>query len=48
MQEGLQLNFEGGEVRPFPEASKCKQTRKEVVVGGNTEVVIQMEPAKPK
>jgi len=44
----LQPNFEGGEARPFPEASKWKQTRKEVVVGGNTEVVIQMEPAKPK
>jgi len=44
----FQPNFEGGEVRPFPEASKWKQTRKEVVVGGNTEVVIQMEPAKPK
>ena len=43
----FQPNFEGGEVKPFPEASKWKQSRQEVIVHGNTEVVIQMEPAKP-
>ena len=43
----FQPNFEGSETKPFPEASKWKQTRQEVIVRGNTEVVIQMEPAKP-
>ena len=43
----FQPNFEGGGFKPFPEASKWKQARQEVIVRGNTEVVIQMEPAKP-
>jgi hypothetical protein len=43
----FQPNFEGGEAKPFPEASKWKQARQEVIVRGNTEAVIQMEPAKP-
>lgn len=42
----FQPNFEGGDVKPFPEASKWKPARQEVIVRGNTEVVIHMEPAK--
>jgi hypothetical protein len=33
-------------MKPFPDASKWKQARQEVIVRGNTDVVIQMEPAK--
>jgi hypothetical protein len=40
-------DFEGGEMRPFPEAAKWKPARQEVVVRGNTEVVVQMEPTRP-
>jgi hypothetical protein len=43
----FQPNFEGGELKAFREASKWKPTRQEVIVTGNTEVVIQMEPVKP-
>ena len=40
-------DFEGGEMKPFPEAAKWKPARQEVVVRGDTEVVIQMEPTSP-
>jgi hypothetical protein len=43
----FQPNFEGGGYKPFPEASKWKQARQQVIVGGDTEVVIPMELAKP-
>lgn len=40
-------DFEGGEVKPFPEAAKWKPVRQEVVVRGDTEVVVHLEPANP-
>jgi protocatechuate 3,4-dioxygenase beta subunit len=40
-------DFEGGEMKPFPEAAKWKPARQEVVVRGDTEVVVQMEPTSP-
>jgi len=43
----FQPNFEGGEMRPFPEAAKWKPARQEVVVHGDTEVVVQMESTSP-
>ncbi len=43
----FQPDFEGGKMKPFPEASKWKHARHEVIVSGNTEVDIQVEPAKP-
>jgi hypothetical protein len=42
----FQPNFEGGEVKPFPEAAKWKQAGQEVIVSGDKEIVIQMEPVK--
>jgi hypothetical protein len=41
-------DFNGGELKPFPEAGRLKPARQEVVVSGDTEVLIQMEPANPK
>ena len=38
-------NFAGGRGVPFPEASKWKSMRKEVIVRGDTEIVIHVEPA---
>jgi hypothetical protein len=38
---------DGGEMKPFPEAAKWKPARQEVVVRGDTEVVVQMEPTSP-
>ena len=38
-------DFEGGEIKPFPEAAKWKPARQEVVVRGDTEVVVHLEPA---
>lgn len=43
----FQPNFEGGELKSFPEAAKWKPARQEVVVRGNTEVVVHMEPTNP-
>lgn len=43
----FQPNFESGEFKSFPEASEWKAARQELILRGNTEVVIQMEPAKP-
>jgi hypothetical protein len=43
----FQPDFEGGEMKPFPEAAKWKPARQEVVVRGDTEVVVQMEPTNP-
>ncbi len=40
----FQPNFEGGTLKQFPEASRWKPARREVVVGGDTEVIVQMEP----
>jgi hypothetical protein len=42
----FQPHFDGREMKPFPEASKWAPARKEVLVGGDTEVVIHMEAAK--
>jgi hypothetical protein len=42
----FQPNFEGGEVKPFPDVAKWKQARQEVIVRGDKEIVIQMEPVK--
>jgi hypothetical protein len=36
-------DFEEGETKPFPEAAKWKAARQEVVVRGDTEVVVRME-----
>lgn len=41
----FQPNFEGGAMTQFPEATKWKPTSQEVVVRGNTEVVVNLEPA---
>lgn len=41
----FQPNFEGGTLKQFPEASRWKPARKEVVVRGDTEVIVEMEPA---
>jgi hypothetical protein len=38
-------NFEGGEMKPFPEWKRWKSAKQEVVVRGDTDVVLQMEPA---
>jgi hypothetical protein len=43
----FQPNFEGGEMKSFPEAKKWKPAKQEVVVRGDTDVVLQMEPASP-
>jgi hypothetical protein len=43
----FQPDFEGGELKPFPEAAKWRPARQEVVVRGDTEVVVQLEPANP-
>ena len=43
----FQPNFEGGTMKQFPDAGKWKPVRQEVVVHGDTEVTIQMEPANP-
>jgi hypothetical protein len=40
-------DFEGGEMKPFPEAAKWKPARQEVVVRGETETVVRLEPANP-
>lgn len=40
-------DFEGGEMKPFPEAAKWKPARQDVVVSGHTEVVVRLEPANP-
>jgi hypothetical protein len=37
-------NFDADEPKPFPEASKWKPARQEVIVRGNTDVIIRMEP----
>lgn len=41
-------DFDGDRPKPFPESAKWKSAQKEVVVKGDTDVVIQMEPASPK
>jgi hypothetical protein len=43
----FQPDFEGGEMKPFPEAGKWMPARKEVVVSGDTEVVVRLELANP-
>jgi hypothetical protein len=40
----FQPDFQGGELKPSPEASKWKAGRQEVVVRGDTEVVVRLEP----
>lgn len=40
-------DFEGGEMKPLPEAAKWKPARQEVVVRGDTEVVVHLEPTNP-
>jgi hypothetical protein len=42
----FQPDFSGGEERPFPESSRWRAARQEIVVRGDTEVSIRMEPAK--
>jgi hypothetical protein len=41
----FQPNFEGGELKPFPESKRWKPAKQEVIVRGDTDVVLQMEPA---
>jgi hypothetical protein len=43
----FQPDFEEGELKPFPEAAKWRPASQEVVVRGDTEVVVQLEPANP-
>lgn len=43
----FQPSFDGGEEKPFPEASRWKPARQEVVVRGDIEAVIHIELAKP-
>jgi hypothetical protein len=43
----FQPDFQGGEFKPFPEAVKWRPARQEVIVRGDTEVVVQLEPANP-
>jgi hypothetical protein len=43
----FQPDFESGEVKPFPEAAKWKPARQEVVVRGDTEAVVRLEPTNP-
>jgi hypothetical protein len=38
---------QGGELKPFPEAAKWRAVRQEVVVRGDTEIVVHLEPANP-
>jgi hypothetical protein len=40
-------NFQGGELKPFPGAAKWKRARQEIIVRGDTEVVVHMESANP-
>lgn len=40
-------DFDGGAMKPYPEAAKWKSARKEVVVRGDTEVLVQLQPADP-
>lgn len=42
----FQPDFKGAQMRQFPEASNWKPARQEVIVSGNTEVVVQMQPTK--
>jgi hypothetical protein len=44
----FQPDLEGSEPRPFAEASKWKPARQEVLVRGDTDVLVQLEPAHPK
>jgi hypothetical protein len=37
-------NFDGGQIKPSAEAARWKPARQQVIVRGNTEVVVQMEP----
>lgn len=43
----FQPDFEGGELKPFPEAAKWRPASQEVVVRGDTEVLVQLKPANP-
>jgi len=43
----FQPSFEEGEMKPFPEAAKWKPARQEVVVRGDTDVVVRMKPVNP-
>jgi hypothetical protein len=43
----FQSSFDEGDMKPFPEAAKWKPARQEVVVRGDTEVAVQLEPANP-
>lgn len=40
-------DFEGGEMKPFPEAAKWKPARQKVVVRGETETVVRLDPTNP-
>lgn len=40
-------DFQGGELKPFPEAAKWRPARQQVVVGGDTEVVVHLESTNP-
>lgn len=40
-------DFEGGEMKPFPEAAKWKPARQEVIVRGETDTVVRLEPTNP-
>jgi hypothetical protein len=42
----FQPDFEGDEWKPFPEASRWKPARQEVIVRGDTEVILRMESAR--
>ena len=41
----FQPDFEGGQLKPFPEAAKWRPARQEVVVRGDTDVVVKLKPA---
>jgi len=43
----FQPDFEGDELKPFPEAAKWRPARQEVVVSGDAEVVVQLKSATP-
>jgi hypothetical protein len=43
----FQPDFSAAEPKPFPEASRWNPARKEVIVNGDTTVVIVLEPTKP-
>lgn len=43
----FQPDFTSGAMKQFPEANKWKPAQQEVIVRGDTEVTVQMEPANP-